>query len=351
MFGALLFAGCIIFFYSGTFLDTPGLKGLYQTFSAWWHTGKAGNGHEKEWYYWLKLFGRYEWPTCAGLLMTLVCFFPRTPRLVWALAVSVVALWLAWCGIHFNNPKFAVWLHWPYLLICAAFLFAVVYATERLPRLIRALAIYGVGTFAAYSIIHYKTPWCVISLTWPFLLLFGWGVDFCLKKYGTPVGVLSVTMLAANLCDMVALNFFRFTNPKEPYVYVQTYEDINLLMKPLNELVALDPENYQLDGHILMESYHPLPWLLGDFPNIGYYDSASNPPKMDADILLVDETRIDDVENSLREKYFTTMLTLRDAEDPAKLYLNVKKFRSVFPGRKPDFAPSPTPTPAPAKGK
>src|SRR5450755_574506 len=37
----------IVFFYSGTFLNWPGLKGLYQTFGTWYRTGSNGNGHEK----------------------------------------------------------------------------------------------------------------------------------------------------------------------------------------------------------------------------------------------------------------------------------------------------------------
>ena len=40
-------AGLIIFFYSGTFMDFPGLEGTLPTFGEWAKTGKAGNGHEK----------------------------------------------------------------------------------------------------------------------------------------------------------------------------------------------------------------------------------------------------------------------------------------------------------------
>jgi uncharacterized protein (TIGR03663 family) len=294
--GVLVFLVCVAFFYSGGFMDLPGLKGLYQCFGAWAKTGKVGNGHEKPWFYWLKLFGRYEWPSCAGLLAAALCVLPRTPRFV------------------------------------------------------RALAIYGIGALTAYSIIHYKTPWCIVSLTWPFLLLFGYGVDFASRRYGAPVCVVAATVLAANLCDMIALNFFRFTDAKEPYVYVQTFQDVNDLMNPLNALVARDPANYQLTGSILMESYHPLPWLLGDFPNVGYYDDDTSPPTMDADFLMVDESRIDDVENALHDAYFTKMLTLRDAQDPSKLYLSVKKFQSLFPGRKADFVPT-IQAPPPAKGR
>jgi hypothetical protein len=301
--GFAMFVGLVLFFYSGTLMDFPGLKGLYQCYADWVQTGKVGNGHEKPWPYWLKLVWQYEWPSCLGMAVALLTVLPRTPRYV------------------------------------------------------RGLAIYGLGTFVAYSIVPYKTPWCIVSLTWPFLLLFGYGIDWLSKKYSAVVAVAGAVVIAANLCDMVMLNFYHYTDATEPYVYVQTFNDVNLLMKPLDQLVAQNPSNYQLDGSILMESYHPLPWLLGDFPNIGYYDQDdSNPPKMDADFLLVDESRIDDVESSLQNQYFTTMLRLRDAEDPAKLYLSVKKFQSVFPGRKPDFVPekkdssadqsaSPSPTP------
>ena len=44
--GVALFVACVVFFYSGTFMDMPGLKGLYQTYGAWFQTGQTGNGHE-----------------------------------------------------------------------------------------------------------------------------------------------------------------------------------------------------------------------------------------------------------------------------------------------------------------
>ena len=110
----------IAFFYSGTFLNWPGLKGLYLTFATWYQTGSNGNGHEKPWPYWLELVMRYEWPVFIGLVLCLACQF-------------------------FRN------------------------------FVIRYLAIYGVGIFAAYSIIHYKTPWIIISIVWPLLFVFAAG--------------------------------------------------------------------------------------------------------------------------------------------------------------------------------
>jgi len=232
------------------------------------------------------LFARYEWPATMGLLCAFGSVRPRTPRLV------------------------------------------------------RALAIYGCGALAAYSIVPYKTPWCIVSLTWPFLLLFGYGVAFGARRFPRTANSLAALTLAASLGETIRLNYFHDTDATEPYVYVQTLPDVDELMEPLGSLVKEDPANYQLVGNIIMDSYHPLPWLLGDFPHINYYGDKASPDKMDADFLLVEESRIDDVENSLREEYFTEDLTLRDAQDPSKLYLSVKKFRPLYPGRAADFVPA-----------
>jgi uncharacterized protein (TIGR03663 family) len=293
IYGFIMLVVCTLAFYSGFFMDVSKLKGLYQAFGAWAHTGKTGNGHEKPWPYWLELFWRYEWTAAIGLAAALVTVLPRTPRVV------------------------------------------------------RGLAIYGIGALAAYSIIPYKTPWCIISLTWPFLLLFGWGVDYAWKNWPAIVTVGSSAVLIANGCDMLRLNYQHYTDASEPYVYVQTFSEVNLLMDPINKLVAMNPTEIAMSGHILMESYHPLPWLLGDFTNIGYYDSQMSPTdKMDADFLMVDQDRIDDVESKLHDSYFTWTFKLRDAEDPSKLYLNAKTFAPVFPGRQPDFVKGSAPADA-----
>ena len=295
-------AGCVAFFYSGTFLDMKGLKGLYETFDYWFKTGKEGNGHAKEWYHWLKLMARYEWPSCVGLLVALLVLFQSL--------------------------------------------------LPPMPRFIRGLATYGLGALAAYSLIPYKTPWCIVSLTWPFLLLFGYVIDLALTKLGVYGGLMDVAaaaLLAGNLWYTVELNFFHFTDAKEPYVYVQTFPDIEKLMKPLNELTARNPANFHIIGNIMVESYHPLPWLLGEFDRIGYCGEERTPEPMDADFLLVEESRVNDVESALKEPYFTEKLRLRDAQDPSKLYLNAKTFGWYFPNKKPDFQPQenvPEATPA-----
>jgi uncharacterized protein (TIGR03663 family) len=374
----------IIFFYSGNFLNFPGLKGLYQTFATWYQTGSKGNGHEKPWPYWLELMMRYEWPVLIGLVLCLVCQFFR---------------------------NFTV----------------------------RYLAIYGVGVLVAYTIVSYKTPWCIISIVWPLLFLFGagatavriprkaffiagfavvgflvgallsyliqpapvkgicsWGTylgsafrvtlaaastspscgDIGWRLFGA-AGVLglagggvgyfaggisklsesmmrAVRLAAAGLAMLVSLvtaiylNYFDCTTDTEPYVYVQTYNDIYKLTRPVLQLAESDPAYYGMVGHLIRTSTYPFPWILGDFPNVGYYEHGNGPAKLDADFLLVQQDRIEEVEKNLHQNYFTEPLTIRPYQDPSKLYLNARTFGRFFPGKTPDFVGTAAPVPAPS---
>ncbi len=296
----------IFFFYSGTFFHWNGVKGIYQTFHTWFQTGHNGNGHEKPFYYWLILVSRYEWPICAGLIFAPLC------------------LW-------FGN-------------------FAV-----------RYLAITGVGIFIGYSIVHYKTPWCIISIVWPLLFIFAAGLIAIAGKRQLLAAVLAAILLTASLLSSVTLNYFRCTTfadldwdrnngltdniaaffKAEPYVYVQTYNDIYKLTTPLLDLAHRNPIAYQLTGHIIRTSPYPLPWILGDFANVGYYEHENGPPTMDGDFLLVQEDRVAEVEAKLHDSYYTQPLTIRPYQDTSKLYLRASVFKDYFRGQPPSFVGRP----------
>lgn len=324
----------ILFFYSGGFLDPTSLRGLLSTFSAWSQTGMDGTGHEKSWYYWLQLMLRYEWPALLGVF--------------W----SVRALW------------------------------------PGMNRLTRFLAIYGCGTLVAYSIVPYKTPWCIVSLLWPFFFLLGDAVDSAirfLQKNGFSLIVAKLTallglgmLLVASLTASIYLNYLHPTDADDfpvkipgltaffdeqaltdtppdsrlqkilvhwqkmwtlpSYVYVQTTNDLFKLTGPLDKLTAQDPSALHMPANILLSSYHPLPWVLGRFTQVGYYDKES-PQVMDAGFILAESDRIDKVEAQLKESYFVCPFRLRDGMTSGKLYFNTAQFASIFPGREPDFIP------------
>jgi uncharacterized protein (TIGR03663 family) len=283
----------IVFFYSGAFLNWDGVKGIFRAYAAWFQTGQEGHGHEKPFYYWVKLmapsgdisradFLGYELPALAGLILCIFC-------------------------LRFKNVS------------------------------LRYLAIYGVGTLMAYSIVRYKTPWCIISFAWPFLLIFGAAFLAVPQRFRRLTNIVSAVLLFESLVSTIWLNYFHCTTDTEPYVYVHTYNDIYKLTEPVLALAKQDPIFYMMVGHIIRPSSYPLPWIFDDFPHVGYYEHDNLPMQVDGDFLLVQEDRIDEVEAKLHDSYFTDFMTLRSYQDPSKIYFSAKMFKNFFPGKTPDF--------------
>ncbi|MEI9895602.1 MAG: hypothetical protein WDN28_17355 [Chthoniobacter sp.] len=284
-------AGLILFFYTGGFLDWSALPGLWETFRTWVQTGtNRKSGHEKEWYYWLQLLGRYEWPALVGLAAGL-------------------------------------WMLWP-----------------RTPRVARYLAIYGLGALIAYSYIAYKTPWCVISLIWPFYFLFGLAVVRLADSVDRwTIGAAAALLCAARSASRGNSTTADYTDDTEPYVYVQTFTDVNQLLVPLQKLAQRDPVNYHLRGHLILAEQYPFTWLLGDFPQVDYPDVDQLPDTLDADFLLVDNANVEKVEPLLRLEYFKLPLRIRgNSDSAATLYLFPKVFAGFVPAETPKFIPGAT---------
>lgn len=274
----------LIFFYSGTFLNWGGLPDFARAYIKWFNTGTGEGGHIKTEYqlgpfnyYWLALMGRYEWPALLGLI-------------------------------------YAVRLAWPS------------------PAMLRYLAIYSLGVLMAYSIIPYKTPWCIISILWPFTLLFGCAVEEAWERLPSKaaVALLASVLLMGSLFLTLRLNFRRFTDPKEPYVYVQTMPEIAMVTEPLLGLAARDPRNHSMSGQIVLESYYPLPWILGDFTRIGYYGKDNTPALLDGDFIVALASQEGLIQGRIREPYLRRRFHLRDSMDECMVWFREAVFGGWF---------------------
>jgi hypothetical protein len=102
-------------------------------------------------------------------------------------------------------------------------------------------------------------------------------------------------------------------------------------------LAKRNPAYYHLTGHLIRSSTYPLPWMLGDFDRVGYYEGGNMPANVDGDFLLVQQDKIKDVESKLKGRYYTDTVTIRNYQDPSKLYFKAEIFKGFFPGKAPDF--------------
>ena len=266
----------VLFFYSGNLLAPAGVKGLWQTFATWAHTGLDAAGHAKPWYYWLTLMARYEWAALAGLIV----------------------------GIRFVFP-------------------------ER--RSIRFIVIAGAGTLVAYSIIPYKTPWCIVMLLVPGLLSLAVVLEeISRQRPRWKIAVVCVGALLAGhgLWATVRLNWERYDDPKEPYVYVQTSREVSRFVDPLFRGAQADGRRFHLPGAIVADAPFPLPWMLGEFSSIAYIakTEAIDYRVSQARFLLVQDSRRAEVERTLFGRFFVRKLTLRYAQEPMTAYFREQVF-------------------------
>ena len=226
---------CLI--YSAFGRDSDGIQNFFTAFSMWSETGSNGNGHQKPMFYWIDIFSRLEW---LGLLGLGFCFF----------------------------------------------------AVKKIPSGLRLLSISSVGLFTAYTLVAYKTPWCLLSFYWGMIFVLAyWLGKWIQQKYyaGLWYGLLAIGMghaaYQAYLCA--------YDEPDadgHPYIYGQTYHD---LMNPLNEILEqakADPTLYaRLRIEVVSSFTWPLPYVLGEFKQVAYLSDKNAPPFLDADYVLMDK--------------------------------------------------------------
>ncbi len=364
--------GLITLFYSGFGYHFAGLGALGRALAAWQHKGDIGEGHSKPFIYWCTLLMRAEPWAVFGLLACLRYVVPPLPRPRRVIGAALIVVCLGVAGYELSPPEWfpaaraavdgvegklfgsVAAFHWGLGILTVAGLAAGVSALAfpaSTDWRVRLLAVYCPGTLLAYSIIHYKTPWCAISFIWPFFLVGGvlleeaaaWAWPPATNPAGARWAALGVggALAAWSLALAGRLNYVSPTDDALPYVYVQTYPDVHKIVDPMLALAARDPGEFEkLHGIILCGSTYPLPWLLGDFTGIGYYGDDNAPPGYVGDFLLVIEPRVAETEKRLDAEYFKEVVHLRPAQDALTLYFRASLFARQFPGRQPEFHPS-----------
>lgn len=262
----------VVALFSGFFQNFSGVGDFLYSLVPWLKTGFEG-GHSKPFYYWLDLMRVYEY----GALLGFVGLF--------------------------------------YLLLPASFS-------------VRLMGVYGFGVFLVYSLIPYKTPWCVLQVIWPFFLVIGYLVQ---QAHGRPRLVLLMLLgfcFPAMAAKSISLNFFRYTNPKEPYVYVQTHKDIMVLSDYMDQVVEQNPEFKHKPLTISLESTWPLPWMWSHYSQAVWLDEI--PPNPDSWAIFIDQDKKMLLESKLKKEYFVFEFELRDSQKPSLAYLDRETFQFIL---------------------
>ncbi len=164
---------------------------------------------------------------------------------------------------------------------------------ESNPFFIRFVTFYTILATAAYSLIPYKTPWNMLPFYIGFTLLAGYGSAFLIKiskKRAFRVAVVLVLCLGVIRLGIrsYSANFKYYADSRNPYVYAHTSTDFLNLVKRINELAPLHPDQNLMLIKVITEPDEawPLPWYLRGFGRVGYWQDVDEAGAL-ADVPLV----------------------------------------------------------------
>ena len=145
--------------------------------------------------------------------------------------------------------------------------------------LLRFLGLYTLFITAAYCIIPYKTPWCLLSFLNGMLLLAGLGAVVLLKLTPKKLPrVIILSLLAGAVLHLAweayRSNYVYYADSRNPYVYAAPTTEIYTAVEKVNYYAAADSRGHRMYIDVIFpeHDYWPLPWYLRAFPNVGYSD-------------------------------------------------------------------------------
>ncbi len=230
----------------------------------------------------------------------------------------------------------------------------------------RFLVLYVVLLTAIYSLLSYKTPWCILSTLHGLTLLAGLGIDAIWRLHRAPFVVQASACVfpgqskgpqgkawTASLACLVGLLVAGFTvrqsvlvndrfraDERNPYVYVHTAPDLLKLVRRIEDIAAVSGEGRGLLIPVITspEDAWPLPWYLRRFSHVGYWsDPAELPAEPAHPPVLVTSTAFDEtLANRLGDGYLCEYYGLRPRQDVLlSLYIRRDLWERFLASRQP----------------
>lgn len=201
--------------------------------------------------------------------------------------------------------------------IVAAFRLRVHTAADR--STLRFLVFFTLISTAVYSLIPYKTPWNILPFYVGFVLLSGRGAAALLGAFRRrSIRVLIFLLLAAGFLHLEAqawrASFVYPASPRNPYVYAQTSPDFLKLVRRVEDLARLHPDQERMLIKVIAGPYEtwPLPWYLRRFSRVGYWtDTAGARALEDAAIVITDTEQAGRLESGLTASFQSEYYELR----------------------------------------
>ena len=150
---------------------------------------------------------------------------------------------------------------------------------------VRFLTFYTVFLTAFYTLLSYKTPWCLLSFWLGFILLAGVGASVLINlakfQWARSATVLALVVVSAQLgLQAWQAGVLHASDLRNPYVYSPTSPNLLLLVEKIELLANVSPEKHATVIKVMAPEgdYWPLPWYLRKFDHVGWYDKIPEEP-------------------------------------------------------------------------
>lgn len=146
------------------------------------------------------------------------------------------------------------------------------------------MAFYTVILTLAYSMVSYKTPWCMLSFLHGMTIVGGFAIARLVKWTPTYIGkgLVSAAILvgvgqlawqanrASGLTDVAAKQGFS-SRTFNPYVYSHTTANVFDFARKMDQIAAVSPDGYSAHVQVVGNDIWPLPFYFRRFQTIGFW--------------------------------------------------------------------------------
>ena len=227
-----------VLLYSSFLTNPPGIPDSLRAYSLYFSRASENQLHIHPWYYYLK---------------TLI-YFRVAAGPAWSEALIVLMAGVGFIVAMLKKPLISIDFH-----------------------LLRFIAFYTTIMTVLYSVIPYKTPWCMLGFLHGMILLAAVGVVAIVKLVPNFV-VRSLIVLALLVCSGHLVwqgylsNYKFYADTCNPYVYGHTGSDVFNITRRVEEVAQVHPDGHNMHIQVICPEgdYWPLPWYLRLFRNVGW---------------------------------------------------------------------------------
>jgi uncharacterized protein (TIGR03663 family) len=268
-FVAMIAAGAVVsvLFYSSFFKNPGGVLDSFRTYATYFD--RAGNNriHEHPWYYYLKML------------------------------------------IYSRYGKGPVWTE-GIIVLLAVVGGAAVLRRKGLPGvnidLLRFIVFYTLGMVILYSVIRYKTPWCMLGFLHGMILLAGLGMVVLVRLAPNvlPRLIIMCFLLEGSvhlLWQAYASNYIYDSDSRNPYVYAHPTVEVFDIVRRVEEYAEVHKDGRDMPIEVICpgDDYWPLPWYFRSYSKVRWANKVQKETDL-APLILASPS----VEADLTEKLY-----------------------------------------------